>query len=148
MFVKCKLQLSQGDTALEVVLRRADSATFQDVATFWGKFSSTEGGVPPERKSWAFAFAKWELRLLDGGGAGVGMAGGGLKYGELASIPPSAVLSHAVMATQGLRPSDSTGVGAGRILNAAELSVRLRNGPVQWKLLSYQSEGSNVWHAA
>jgi hypothetical protein len=146
MFVKCKLLLTQADKSLEVILRRLDFATDQDGVTFWGKFASSEGGVPPERKAWAFAVMRSELRLLDGGGAGIGMAGGGLKCGEFAALPPSAVLSHAIMVSHGLRPSDSTGVGPGEVLNAAELSVRLRNGPAQWQLLSYQSEGSNVWH--
>ena len=146
MFVKCKLQLTQGDKSLEVILRRSDSATSQDAFTFWGKFTSSEGGVPPERKAWAFAVMKSELRLMDGGGPGVGMAGGGLKHGELAPLPPSAVLSGAILHPRGLMPLDSTGVGSCQVLSAADLSVRLRNGPVRWQLMSYQSEGSNVWN--
>jgi hypothetical protein len=145
MYVRCKLLLTQGDDSLEVVLKSPSSATYQDLATFWGSFSSTEGTIPPERKAWSYAFSRLELTLMDGGGPGVGMVGGGLKYGEMADVPPAATLSRALMANHGMRPSDSSGVGTGEILNPSELYVRFRRGPVKWQLVGYQGEGSNAW---
>lgn len=143
MYVRCKLLLSQGINSVEVVLDKITGASYRDVATFWGKFSSSEGNIPAERKQWLFSLAKSELTLMDGGGEGVGRVGGGLDYGELASLRPSATLSRAILTDQGWRPLGSVGVG--EVLNGFEISVRFNPGPMTWRLLASQIPDSNAW---
>jgi hypothetical protein len=148
MYVRCKLELSQGGKSLEVMLDRQAGAWFREVATFYGKFSSSEGNIPPERKIWVYSLAKMELRLMDSGGPGVGMGGGGLDYGELAPLTPSAILSNAHLTNRGIAPGGGSGIGAGEVLNGFEISVSFHKGPITWRLLSFQNSGSNVWNAA
>jgi hypothetical protein len=147
MYVRCKLLLTQDNNSVEVILDKITGAAFRDVASFWGKFASSDGNIPPERRQWLFALAKWELSLMDGGGPGVGMGGGGLSYGELASLPPSATLSRALMTSRGMKPSDSSGIGVGEVKNPSEISVRFRRGAMTWQLLAFQNPGSNAWNS-
>ena len=147
MYVRCKLGLSQDTNSVEVVLDKISGASYRDVATFWGKFSSSEGNIPPERKQWLFSLGKFELKLMDGGGPGVGVAGGGLGFGELASLPPSATLSRALLTDQGWRPLGSSGMGVGEVLNGFEISVRFHKGPMTWQLLAFQIPNSNAWQS-
>ena len=150
MFVRCKLLLSQNNGSLEVVLNPPTAAVLRDVASYWGSFSSLEGGrsaggIPKERKVWLYAQGKWELTLMDSGGPDVGMGGGGLGYGELASLPPAATLSHAVMTPRGVEPSDSSGIGVGQVMKAAEISVAFHPGRMTWKLLGFQERNYSTW---
>lgn len=145
MFIRCKLLLSQNTNSVEVMLDRPISGVFRDVVTFWGNFSSSEGGIPPERKQWLYAQGKWELTLMDAGGPGVGMVGGGLSFGELASLPPSATLSRARLSPRGVEPIESSGIGTGDVLNASDISVRFHGGRMTWQVLAFQNPGSNAW---
>jgi hypothetical protein len=143
--LRCKLLLSQDNNSLEITLDRMIEGSYYDVFTQWGKFSSSQGNIPPERKLWVHALAKWELKLMDGGGPGIGSVGGGLNFGELAALSPSAILSHATMTSRGVEPLDPSDVGVGTILNGFEISVYFHRGQMSWRLLSFQESGSNAW---
>jgi hypothetical protein len=142
--IRCKVLLTQGNNSVEITIDKSTGGYLSEGVTQLGKFLSAEGNIPPERKTWVHALAKWELRLIDGGGEGVGMAGGGLKYGELAPLEPSAILSAAWISRRGVEPIGAL-VGSGMIKKAAEISVHFKNGPVSWRLQSFQREGSNAW---
>ncbi len=145
--VRFKLRLSQDNNSHEVILDGAAGGIWRDVATFFGKFSSSEGNIPPERRLWSYALAKWELTLMDSGGQGVGQGGGGLSYGELASLSPSATLSRAIMTSRGVEPIDRSGTGVGEVMIPSEISVRFHRGRMTWELLAFQKNGSNAWHS-
>lgn len=72
------------------------------------------------------------LRLIDGGGKGVGQIGG-LKYAELIDLESSAILYNAGITNRGIEPLCSSGVDSGVINNPMELSVGLNYGPVSWR---------------
>ena len=149
--LRCRLLLSQDNHSVEITLDRMIGGALSEIFTQWGKFSSTEGNIPVERKLWLHALAKWELWLMDSGGAGIGLGGGGLDFGQLVSEPPAAILSHAGITSRGVEPVDRSGVlsgfGSGTVMNAFEISVYLHRGPMSWRLLAFQVSGSNVWQS-
>jgi hypothetical protein len=145
MFNKCKLLLSQNSKSLEITLNGRGGGVDVDSFAFWGSYSSSEGDIRPERKQWLFVLPTLELSLIDAGGPGVGMVGGGLKFGEMAALPPAAVLSHALMDNRGFSPIDSTGTGRGELLSGFAIWVQFNKGPISWEMSSYMPDASNAW---
>ena len=146
MFNKCKLLLSQGVNSAEIVLNRVAGSAAREGMTFWGAFTSTGGNIPEERRGWVFAYAKWECRLLDAGGPGVGMIGGGMDYHQLAPLEPDAILSGAVMTARGIEPMNGD-TAQGRIVNSFGFPP-LNSGPITWTLVGFVPPGTFVWKPA
>jgi hypothetical protein len=145
MFLRCKLLLNQNGNTEEVLLEKVTASFLRDGFTFVGAFSSTGGGIAKERKVWIYAVTKFELTLMDSGGPGVGMIGGGLGFGELAALPASAILSRALLTDRGIEANDPTGVGLGTVQNGADISVAYHRGPMTWQLTSFQKRGAGGW---
>lgn len=147
MFIKCKLLLSQGGNSAEIILERVTGSAFAEGASFWGPYTSIGGNIPPERRQWLFALTKWECRLMDAGGPGVGMVGGGSGYGDLEPVPPAAILSMAAMTDRGIEPVNRGGSASGRIDDGFAIDISFHRGPITWTLAGFQRPGSNVWQS-
>ncbi len=144
MFVRCKILLSQNNDTTEMTLERMTGGALSEGYSQWGACSSSENNI---KKVWIHALAAWEVRIMEVSGPGVGMVGGGLKFGEMAALPPCAILSRAITTERGIEPFDSSGVGTGKVVRAAEVSVRFHPGPMTWRLSSFQlvGGGSSQW---
>jgi len=143
MFIKCKLRLTQNNHPVDVDLEKAVGTSFIDLVTYWGKCDISEGDIPKERQQWVYTQSNWQLMLLDGGGKGIGMGGGGLEYAELAALGPAAILSRAMVTSRGVESVTETGVG--EVLKAAEISVYFKPGPMTWQLLAFRNPGQSGW---
>lgn len=158
MFIQCKILLSQQDKSVEVkiynnllirnakmeIIKKIEKDAYEkDGFTLIGSFESfPEGNIPIERKVWIFAQSKWELVLKDCGGNGIGQVGGGLKYGEIVSTLPDAILYNAGITTTGFQPIGAQ-KGSGMIKNGSAFPG-LHQGPVTWELTASMMPGNNM----
>jgi hypothetical protein len=115
MFPRCRIAIANKSKIIEIVLLQPLGYFEQEAVTFFGKYTSQGGNIPPERKEWLLALASRELRLIDAGGSGVGMGGGGLTYGEIAAMEPFAILSEAVLTDRGIEPVIRNAAVAGQL---------------------------------
>jgi hypothetical protein len=145
MFTKCKLLLFQGGNSVEIVLNRPTGFASREGMTVWGTYTSNGGSIPPDQRRWLFAMAKWECRLMDAGGPGIGMGGGGLGYAELAPVPPAAILSMAGMTDRAIEPMSRGNTAQGRIDNGFAIGSPLNKGPITWNLEAFQAEGTSFF---
>jgi hypothetical protein len=146
-FSRCKIAISNGPTTVEIVLLQIAGSAQREAVTFWGQYTSNGGNIPPERRGWIYALAPRELRLVDTGGPGVGMIGGGLEYHEIAAMDPFAIFSDAVLTDRGIEPVTRNHVAVGDLKSGFALDVQLNKGPVTWRLSGYKSTGSSAWVA-
>lgn len=148
MMHRCRIEIANAAMKVEIILEETDSFALQNGLTLWGKYSTKPkdaGNVPPERKGWLYALTARELRLIDMGGPGVGMVGGGLGFGELAPLAPFATLSDALMTSRGIEPMIPHAPGKGWLDIGAALDSSLTRGPVTWRLSGYRQSSSNIW---
>jgi hypothetical protein len=146
MFSRCRIAIANNSKKIEIVLLQPLGYIEKEVVTFFGKYTS-DGGIPPERKGWLLAVASRELRLIDAGGSGVGMGGGGLTYGEIVAMEPFAILSEAVLTDRGIEPVFRNTAVAGQLKSGFDLNVSFNSGPVTWRLSGYIQSGSSTWVA-
>ncbi len=145
MFSRCKITIANGSKMVEIVLLQPDGYLEQEGVTFFGKYTSAEGNIPPDRRGWGFVVASRELRLADTGDRDTGMVGGGLDFMETAPIPPFAILSQAGLTDRGIEPVIRNSTAAGQLKSGFALGVALNSGPVTWRLSGYKRAGSSAW---
>lgn len=147
MFIRCKIELSQGSNSVELELLPPQTGAFTEGMSFWGQYKSAGGNIPEERRGWLFALTAWELRLIETPSNGVGMGGGGLEYAELAPLEPVAFLSNACMTDRGIEPLVRGGAAQGRLESGFAINVSLNKGPISWRLSGYKIEGASAWQS-
>jgi hypothetical protein len=141
MFAKCKITISQGAESADIILTQLESAAVAQGITFCGKVASKSGNMGQGR--WLLEVSTFELKIVDADGAGVGIGGGGMDYGDLAPLEPVAILSRAVMTPQGVEALG--GSARGWLFSGFAIDVRLGKGVVSWGLTGVGQNGDSGW---
>jgi hypothetical protein len=100
----------------------------------WGKYSLPDSAsISKDKCWWKYSNARHEIVLLDIGGPGYGMVGGGLKYGEMSDIPPVAILNDAVLGRWGIATA-GLAAGRGNVDNGVGIGGGFNRGGLSWEM--------------
>jgi len=146
MFNRCTLTLTQNGRSIDIALVThpvlppwASKTEAELIKWFaaeqnlcWGRYLLPDSGsISKENCWWKFSNVRHEIVLLDIGGPGYGMAGGGQAYGELSEMPPVATLSDAVLGRWGIAPA---GAGRAVVNNGVGIGGGFNRGAAMWDM--------------